>query len=85
MPHPSLARVLGKTLGVPLFQEQVMRLAILAADYTPGEADQLRRDMAAWGAQSIGFMICGFINTCIAAYLLPGTLTKDNNPIAGML
>jgi DNA polymerase-3 subunit alpha len=33
---------------VPLFQEQVMRLAIVAADYTPGEADQLRRDMAAW-------------------------------------
>ena len=40
--------VLEKTLGVPLFQEQVMRLAIVAADYTPGEADQLRRDMAAW-------------------------------------
>jgi error-prone DNA polymerase len=35
-------------LGVPLFQEQVMRLAVVAADYTPGEADQLRRDMAAW-------------------------------------
>ena len=47
-PHPSLERVLAKTLGVPLFQEQVMRLAMLAADYTPGEADQLRRDMAAW-------------------------------------
>ena len=52
MPHPSFERVLGKTLGVPLFQEQVMRLAMLAADYTPGEADQLRRDMSAWGAQS---------------------------------
>ena len=47
-PHPSLAPVLEKTLGVPLFQEQVMRLAVVAADYTPGEADQLRRDMAAW-------------------------------------
>jgi error-prone DNA polymerase len=47
-PHPSLETVLSKTLGVPLFQEQVMRLAIVAADYTPGEADQLRRDMAAW-------------------------------------
>ena len=47
-PHPSLIPVLKKTLGVPLFQEQVMRLAIVAADYTPGEADQLRRDMAAW-------------------------------------
>lgn len=47
-PHPSLIPVLEKTLGVPIFQEQVMRLAVVAADYTPGEADQLRRDMAAW-------------------------------------
>ncbi|MBK8412049.1 MAG: error-prone DNA polymerase [Sandaracinaceae bacterium] len=47
-PHPTLERVLKKTLGVPIFQEQVMKLAVLAADYTPGEADQLRRDMAAW-------------------------------------
>jgi error-prone DNA polymerase len=47
-PHPLLEPVLKKTLGVPLFQEQVMRLAMIAADYTPGEADQLRRDMAAW-------------------------------------
>jgi error-prone DNA polymerase len=47
-PHPCLEEVLKKTLGVPLFQEQVMRLAVVAADYTPGEADQLRRDMAAW-------------------------------------
>ncbi|MFO8072580.1 MAG: error-prone DNA polymerase [Polyangia bacterium] len=47
-PHPSLEPVLAKTLGVPLFQEQVMKLAMVAADYTPGEADQLRRDMAAW-------------------------------------
>jgi error-prone DNA polymerase len=47
-PHECLRSVLHKTLGVPLFQEQVMRLAIVAADYTPGEADQLRRDMAAW-------------------------------------
>ncbi len=47
-PHPLLDTVLEKTLGVPLFQEQVMRLAMVVADYTPGEADQLRRDMAAW-------------------------------------
>jgi error-prone DNA polymerase len=47
-PHPCLEPVLKKTLGVPLFQEQVIRLAMVAADYTPGEADQLRRDMAAW-------------------------------------
>ena len=47
-PHKCLVPVLEKTLGVPLFQEQVMRLAVVAADYTAGEADQLRRDMAAW-------------------------------------
>ncbi len=47
-PHACLEPVLGKTLGVPIFQEQVIRLAMVAADYTPGEADQLRRDMAAW-------------------------------------
>ena len=47
-PHACLEPVLRKTLGVPLFQEQVMKLAMVAADYTPGEADQLRRDMAAW-------------------------------------
>ncbi len=47
-PHPCLKPVLERTLGVPLFQEQVMKIAVVAADYTPGEADQLRRDMAAW-------------------------------------
>ncbi|MDF1562740.1 MAG: error-prone DNA polymerase [Deltaproteobacteria bacterium] len=47
-PHACLEPVLRRTLGVPLFQEQVMKLAVVAADYTPGEADQLRRDMAAW-------------------------------------
>jgi error-prone DNA polymerase len=47
-PHPKLERILSKTLGVPIFQEQVMKLAVEAAGYTPGEADQLRRDMAAW-------------------------------------
>lgn len=50
-PHPSLEPVLRKTLGVPLFQEQVMRIAMAVGDYTPGEADQLRRDMAAWRRQ----------------------------------
>ncbi|MBF8723168.1 error-prone DNA polymerase [Pseudomonas guariconensis] len=47
-PSPKLKDVFGRTLGVPLFQEQVMELAMVAADYTPGEADQLRRSMAAW-------------------------------------
>jgi error-prone DNA polymerase len=45
-PRPELGRVLGKTLGVPLFQEQAMRVAIECAGFTPGEADQLRRAMA---------------------------------------
>jgi error-prone DNA polymerase len=47
-PTPEIAAVLSKTLGVPLFQEQAMRLAVVAAGFTPGEADQLRRAMAAW-------------------------------------
>jgi error-prone DNA polymerase len=47
-PRPEVERALGRTLGVPIFQEQVMQLAILAADFTPGEADSLRRAMAAW-------------------------------------
>ncbi len=45
-PSEALAQVLGKTLGVPLFQEQAMRIAIVAAGFTPAEADQLRRAMA---------------------------------------
>ena len=45
-PKPELRRVLEKTLGVPLFQEQAMQVAIQCAGFTPGEADQLRRAMA---------------------------------------
>ena len=45
-PSKELEDVLGKTLGVPLFQEQAMKIAIVAAGFTPGEADQLRRAMA---------------------------------------
>jgi error-prone DNA polymerase len=45
-PTPELERVLGKTLGVPLFQEQAMRVAIECAGFSPSEADQLRRSMA---------------------------------------
>ncbi len=45
-PKPELEKVLGKTLGVPLFQEQAMRVAIECAGFTPSEADQLRRAMA---------------------------------------
>ena len=45
-PSEELREVLGKTMGVPLFQEQAMKIAIVAAGFTPGEADQLRRAMA---------------------------------------
>ena len=47
-PHPILQPILERTLGVPLFQEQVMQIAIVGAGYSGGEADRLRRDMAAW-------------------------------------
>ncbi len=45
---PEIRQVLEKTLGVPIFQEQAMRLAVVAAGFTPGEADQLRRAMGKW-------------------------------------
>ena len=47
-PSKAVKAVLERTLGVPIFQEQVMQLAVVAAGFTPGEADGLRRSMAAW-------------------------------------
>jgi len=47
-PSQAVRAVLDRTLGVPIFQEQVMRLAVVAAGFSPGEADRLRRAMAAW-------------------------------------
>lgn len=47
-PSKEVESVLSRTLGVPLFQEQAMKLAVVAAGFTPGEADQLRRAMGAW-------------------------------------
>jgi error-prone DNA polymerase len=47
-PNAEIRKVLERTLGVPIFQEQVMSLAIVAAGFMPGEADQLRRSMASW-------------------------------------
>ena len=46
--NDDIRAVLERTLGVPIFQEQVIKLAVVAAGFTPGEADQLRRAMAAW-------------------------------------
>jgi error-prone DNA polymerase len=47
-PDEAVRGVLGRTLGVPLFQEQAMALAVVAAGFTPGQADELRRAIAAW-------------------------------------
>ncbi|CPJ76788.1 DNA polymerase III subunit alpha [Bordetella pertussis] len=47
-PGPAVRKALARTLGVPIFQEQVMQIAVDAAGFTPGEADALRRSMAAW-------------------------------------
>ncbi|MEX0703604.1 MAG: OB-fold nucleic acid binding domain-containing protein, partial [Planctomycetales bacterium] len=52
-PDERIREVLGKTLGVPIFQEQAMRLAVVAAGFTPGEADQLRRAMGAWRKRGV--------------------------------
>jgi error-prone DNA polymerase len=51
-PSEEIRKVLEPTLGVPIFQEQVMRLSMIAAGFTGGEADQLRRAMTAWGKNS---------------------------------
>ncbi|HEX5312537.1 error-prone DNA polymerase [Aquabacterium sp.] len=46
--YPALAAALQRTLGIPIFQEQAMQIAVIAAGFSPGEADALRRSMAAW-------------------------------------
>ena len=52
-PSPELKEILGRTLGVPLFQEQAMKIAIVAAGFTPTEADELRRSMATFKAKGM--------------------------------
>jgi error-prone DNA polymerase len=52
-PSPELEEILGRTLGIPLFQEQAMKIAIVAAGFTPSEADELRRSMATFKAQGM--------------------------------
>ncbi|MDA1025793.1 MAG: error-prone DNA polymerase [Planctomycetota bacterium] len=58
-PDPAVRRILEKTLGVPLFQEQAMSLAVVAAGFTPGEADELRRAIAAWKRKGNAIMAFG--------------------------
>jgi len=69
-PNETIRRVLGKTLGVPLFQEQAMSLAIVAAGFTPGEADALRRAVAAW--KRMGNQIAAFGEKLIGGMLARG-------------
>ncbi len=52
-PSEEIRGVLEKTLGVPIFQEQAMKLAVVAAGFSPGEADQLRRAMGAWRRRGV--------------------------------
>lgn len=51
-PSPDIKNILEYTFGIPIFQEQVIRIAMVAAGFTGGEADQLRRSMASWGKDS---------------------------------
>ncbi|CAG0949313.1 DNA polymerase III subunit alpha [Phycisphaerales bacterium] len=69
-PHPDIEDVLGRTLGVPLFQEQAMRLAIVAGGFTADESDKLRRAMAAWKRK--GNLIEKFGEKLVAGMLSKG-------------
>jgi error-prone DNA polymerase len=73
-PSDAVRAVLGRTLGVPLFQEQAMKLAIVAAGFSPGEADQLRRAMAAWKRK--GDRLLAFEDRFIGGMLKNGS-TRD--------
>ena len=66
-PSPELEEVLGKTLGVPLFQEQAMRIAVVAGGFTPDEADRLRRAMATFRKTgTIGYFRDKFVDGMVA-------------------
>ena len=69
-PSAAVRGVLERTLGVPLFQEQVMRLAMVAAGFSPGQADELRRSMAAWKRK--GNKLAAFGEQIIAGMLANG-------------
>ncbi len=69
-PSAAVRGVLERTLGVPLFQEQVMRLAMVAAGFSPGQADALRRSMAAWKRK--GNQLAAFGEKIIAGMVANG-------------
>jgi len=68
-PSPELEKILHRTLGVPLFQEQAMKIAIVAAGFTPAEADELRRSMATFKARG---MVAQFERKLISGMMANG-------------
>jgi len=81
-PSDAIREVLEKTLGVPLFQEQAMRLAVVAAGFTPGEADQLRRAMGAWRRPGL---IEAFRQKLIAGMLARGLSQRFAEQVFGQI
>ncbi len=65
-PDPSVRSILSKTLGVIIFQEQLMRLAIALGDFTPGEADGLRKQIGAWNSKSFDRNLDGHLNKLLS-------------------
>jgi error-prone DNA polymerase len=76
-PSRIVEEVLSKTLGVPLFQEQVMRLAMVAAGFTAGEADQLRRAMGAWRRSGVIDKFRAKLRDGMVANGLPGNFADQ--------
>ena len=76
-PHPSLAKPLKRTLGVPLFQEQVMQMAVAAAGFAPEQADQLRRAMSSKRSTERMQALKGQLMSGMAAKGITGELAED--------
>src|SRR5215469_11014908 len=77
LPHPSMRRALGKTLGVPLFQEQMMQLAIDCAGFSPAEADRLRQAMSSKRGPERIEELRGRMLTGMAVRGITGDLAED--------
>ncbi|CUH67366.1 Error-prone DNA polymerase [Thalassovita gelatinovora] len=83
-PSPELKNVLGKTLGVPLFQEQAMQIAVVAAGFSPEEADQLRRSLATFRRMgTISSFRDRFVNGMLARGYTPEFAAKCFGQIEG--
>src|SRR5262249_25743302 len=76
-PHPLLEKALSKTLGVPLFQEQLMQMAIDVAGFSPAEADELRRAMGAKRSQERMGLIRDRLYAGMAANGITGEIADD--------